>query len=69
MSLFDQGNLLFVGHAVDVPQMLPATLGSVLREMCAKRAEVEIAEGVSGIPLSFQDQSSQYTSARAHGSR
>ena len=37
-GFFDQGNLLVVGHAVDVPQMLPATLGSVLREMCARRS-------------------------------
>jgi hypothetical protein len=37
-GFFDQGNLLFVGHGVDVPQMLLATLGSVLREMCARRS-------------------------------
>lgn len=32
-SFLDQGNLLFVGHAVNVPQMLPATFGSLSGEV------------------------------------
>ena len=32
-SLLNQGHLLLVGHTVDVPQVLPATLGSRVRSM------------------------------------
>jgi hypothetical protein len=37
-SFLDQCDLLFVRHAMDVPQVLTATLGSALREMCARRS-------------------------------
>jgi hypothetical protein len=32
-SFLDECHLLVVGHAVDVPQVLSATLGSAFREM------------------------------------